>query len=178
MAEPAISNTPSSGPAIGELHELRGFFDSSDRMSDAAERLSRAGFDRADLSIPEVNPPTRRSTPESGAKEVDTEEDARQARTLHTSTAASVAALAAAGLAVGTGGAALPVIAAAVGAGAAVGGATFAITKVADDTEQQDRDIAAAQGKLILSVRAPTPEKRTEAEEILRSAGATEVVAI
>jgi DNA-binding transcriptional LysR family regulator len=46
-------------------------------------------------------------TPEADAKPVDTQEDARQARTLHTSAAASVADMAAAGVVIATGAARL-----------------------------------------------------------------------
>ena len=82
------TQTAEAGPAISELHEVRGDFSSSEQMQEAIKRLTASGFDRADLSVPEVGAPVRRSTPESGAMEADTEDDARQARTLHTSTAA------------------------------------------------------------------------------------------
>ncbi len=170
-----MSDNPNTGPTFGELHEIRGRFDSSDKMTDAMERLEMAGFARADLSLPEADPPVERSTPESGAKPPDDEADAQAARTLHTSGVASVAALAAAGITVGTGGAAAPAFAAALGAGALAGGATFAVTKHADDEEQQDRDAKAAGGQLLLSVRVLDAAKLSEAEGILRDAGALEV---
>ena len=119
------TQTAHPGPAIGELHEVRGWFTNSEQMQAAIQRLSASGFDRADLAVPETDAPSRRSTPESGALPADTEDDARQARTLHTSTAAAVAALAGAGITVATGGAAAPAVAAALAAGAAAGGATF-----------------------------------------------------
>ena len=72
----------------------------------------------------------------------DTEDDARQARTLHTSTAAAIAALAGAGMTVATGGAAAPAVAAAVAAGAAAGGATYAVSSAANDQEQAELDAA------------------------------------
>lgn len=172
-----MSDNPNAGPSLGTLHEVRGRFDSSDSMSDAVERLLLAGFDRAELSLPEPSPPPERSTPASGAKPADTAEDAGTARTLHTSGAASVAALLAAGLTVGTGGAAAPAFAAALGAGALAGGATFAATRAADGQEQQDRDVKAAEGQLYLSVRTATPERRAEAETVLRDAGALDVQA-
>ena len=121
-----------------------------------SERLELAGFARADLSLPEASPPVERSTPESGAEPPYTDDDAGTARTLHTSGAASVAALAAAGITVATGGAAAPAFAAAIGAGALAGGATFAVTKSADDQEQHERDAKASAGELLLSVRART----------------------
>jgi len=66
-----------AGPPIGTLHEVRATFTDPDAMQNAVARLETSGFDRADLSLPEAMPPTERTTPESGAKAVDTEEDAR-----------------------------------------------------------------------------------------------------
>lgn len=173
-----MSDNANAGPSIGALHEVRGRFNSSDMMTDAVQRLTLAGFDRADISLPEASPPVERSTPASGAKPADTDADAQVARTLHTSGAASVAALAAAGITVATGGAAAPAIAAAVGAGALAGGATFAATAAADDAEQQERDASAAAGELLLSVRIAEPARRARAETILRESGALEVHAV
>lgn len=155
--------------------EVRGSFSSPEHMQDAIQRLSVSGFDRADLSVPEVGAPRERSTPESGAMEADKEDDARQARTMHTSTAAAAAALAGAGVTVATGGAAAPAVAAAVAAGAAVGGATYAASTVANNQEQRELDERASTGRLILSVRAPTEEKRFTAEAIMRNAGAADI---
>jgi hypothetical protein len=154
------------------LHEVRARFDSSERMQDAAGRLALAGFDRADLSLPE---PDAGQTPESGAKELDSEEDARQARTLHTSGVGAAAALAAAGITVATGGAALPAVAAAVIVGGVAGGATFAVSTAANAGEQADRDARAAQGMLLVSARAPTEAKREEAAAILLEAGGMDI---
>ena len=94
---------------------------------------------------------------------------------MHTSGVASVAALAAAGITIATGGAAAPAFGAALGAGAAAGGATYAVTRHLDDEEQQDRDAKAAGGQLLLSVRVLDAARRSEAEGILRDAGALEV---
>ena len=170
-----MPDNPNAGPTIGQFHAVVGRFDNSDRMTDAMEQLELAGFARGDLSLPEPSPPIERSTPESGAKPPDKEDDAQVARTLHTSGVASVAALLAAGITVGTGGAAAPAFAAALGAGALAGGATFAATKAVDDHEQHDRDAKAADGELLLAVRTIDVAQRSEAEAILRSAGALEV---
>src|SRR5580704_10625377 len=96
------------GPAIGEAHEARAHFTDPAAMQAAVAQLQMSGFDRADLSLPEAMPPVERGTPEAGAKPVDTEEDARQARTLHTSGAAAVMGMAAAGVVIASGGAAAP----------------------------------------------------------------------
>ena len=172
-----MSETGEPGPPIGNLHEVRGTFASSDEMDRAVKSLSMAGFDRADLSLPEPSPPVSRRTPESGAEAANTEEDARQVRALEAGTAGAIAGIAAAGLTVATGGAALAAAAAAVAAGTALGGGTFAARSAANQAEQNSRDAQAREGALILSVRATTPERRSQAESILRSAGAIEVEA-
>jgi len=159
----------------GTFHEVTATFSTSEAMQEAMNKLSLAGFDRADLSLPDMDAPVERASPEAGAQTPDTPEDAQQARVMHTSTAASAAAIAAAGLAIGSGGAAVPVIAATVLAGAAVGGATFAVSSWANSSTQADRDRKAASGILVLSARAPTREKQAEAEAILRAAGGTDV---
>ena len=168
---------PNEGPPIGRLHEVRATFGDPDAMQNAVSQLEMSGFDRADLSLPEAKPPLAETTPEAGAKPVDTEEDARQARTLHTSGAAAAAGMAAAGVVIATGGAAAPAVAAAVLGGGLAGGAAYALSSVANRGEQEDREVKAATGRLILSVRTPDAEKRNEAEAILRAAGASEVTA-
>ena len=145
-------------------------------MQDAVSQLEMSGFDRADLSLPEIAPPAWHATPETGAKPVDTEEDARQARTLQSSGAGAVAAMAAGGAVIATGGAVAPAIAAAVVGGGVAGGAVFAISSAVNSKEQEDREHRAAAGTLILSVRVPDAAKRDEAEMILGAAGATSVV--
>lgn len=166
-----MSDTATERAHLGEVHEVRAHFADSERMQDAISRLSVAGFDRADISLPD---PVDLG-PDSGAQAADTEEDARQARTVHTSGVASAAAIAAAGITVATGGAALPAAAAAIAAGGLLGGATWAASSAANADTQADRDAKAASGLLVLSVRAPTPAKRAEAETLLRQAGGTDI---
>jgi len=160
--------------AINPENEIGATFASPDQLEDAINRLTMAGFDRADISLPEALPPAERATPESSAAEANTDHDARQARTVHTSTAAAAAALAAAGITAATGGAAVPVAIAAVLAGGVVGGGTYAISTAANDQEQREREARATAGALILAVRAPTREKRETAGAILRAAGGTD----
>ncbi len=163
------------GPPIGAVHEVRATFRDPDAMQDAVDRLEISGFDRADLSLPPVVSDAAHPTPEMGAKPVDTDEDARQARTLHTSGAAAAVAMAAAGVVIASGGAAAPAVAAAVVGGGLAGGATYAVSSAASQDEQEDREVKAAQGELVLAVRTPTAEKRAEAEAILRAAGAVDM---
>lgn len=65
-------------------------------------------------------------------------------------------------------------MAAVVGAGIA-GGFVFMLNSAANRNEQMDRERKAASGLLVLSVRAPSAEKRAEAAAILRAAGGMEL---
>ena len=159
------------GPSIGTLHEVSARFRDPEAMQAAVSQLELSGFDRADLSLPEAAPTIAQDTPEAGAKPVDTEDDAQQARTLHTSGAASIVGIAAAGVVIATGGAAAPAVAAAVAGAGLAGGLAYGLSSVANRDEQTDREQRAAAGTLILSVRTSSPAKRAEAEAILRNAG-------
>jgi hypothetical protein len=163
------------GPPIGTLHEVRATFGDPDAMQRAVDRLETSGFDRADLSLPEAIPPVERATPEAGAKPVDTEPDARQARTLYVSAVASAAALTAAAVFVALGSSIVWVAIAAVIAGAIAGTIVHLLSRAATQGEQTERERKAAAGTLILSVRAPNAEKRAEARAILRAAGGTQL---
>lgn len=162
---------------IESLHEVRARFDDADALDRAVASLEMSGFDRADLSLPEAMPSRAEDTPEAGAKPVDTEEDARQARTLHTSSAASLAGMAAAGVVIATGGAAAPAVAAAAAGAGLAGGIAYGLSSAANRDEQVDRRHRATAGELILSVHASSPEKREHAKAILREAGGTELEA-
>jgi hypothetical protein len=164
-----------SADGIGKLRAVRATFPNADQMQDAVSKLSMSGFDRAELSLPSPGLVQGTETPEAGTKPASTEADARQARTLGASTAAAAVAMAAAGITVASGGAAAPALAAAAVAGGAAGGSVFAAHKVTDQSEQTDRDERASSGDLVLAVRATTEAKRSEAEAILRAAGATEI---
>ncbi len=160
---------------IESLHEVRARFTDADAMDRAVASLEMSGFDRADLSLPEAMPSRVEDTPEAGAKPVDTEEDARQARTLHTSAAASLAGMAAAGVVIATGGAAAPAVAAAAAGAGLAGGLAYGLSSAANRDEQVDRNQRAASGELILSVRAANAAKGEQAKAILREAGGTEL---
>jgi hypothetical protein len=149
-----------SAPVMGDIHEVRATFATPDLMQNAVTRLEMSGFDRADLSLPEVTRPDEFATSESSAKPADTEEDARQARTLQTSAAAAIAAMAAGGAVIATGGAVAPALAAAVVGGGMFGSAAYAISSASNSEEQEDRERKAATGTLVLSVRAPSEAGR------------------
>ncbi len=165
-----------AGPEVSAaVEEVRGIFPSNSALQDAVSRLGVAGFDRADISIPGVAPLTQEATPEQGAENPNTEEDSQQTRTLHSSMAGAVGALAAAGAVIATGGAAAPAVAAAVAGGVGLGAAAEGATKVADTMQHQQREEAAARGELVLSVRLRQPDRRDAAEAAMREAGATRV---
>jgi hypothetical protein len=145
------------GPAIGPLHEVRAALASPEAMATAVGRLETSGFDRADLSLPEPGP---HATPETGAKPVDTEPDARQTRTLHASGAAVAVALGAAGVVVATSGSIVWAIVAAIIGALVAGGIVHTLSTASNEHEQIDRERKAAVGALVLSVRAPTAQKR------------------
>jgi hypothetical protein len=159
------------GNGIGVLREVRAKFARPDQMQDAVGRLSVAGFDRADLSLPTDRPESLDVSP----KPASTAEDAQQMRTLGASTAASVAAVAAVGITVATGGAAAPAAVVALAAGGIVGGAAYAAQGSANHAEQRDRDTRAASGDLVLAVRAATDAKQFDAATILREAGGVQI---
>src|ERR1700712_512220 len=138
--------------SVSRVHEVRATFGDPDKMQDAVSKLTLSGFDRADLSLPAGGHSLDDPALEAGSKPVSTDTDAQQARTLGSSTAGAVGALAAAGITVATGGAALPAVAAAVLAGGAAGGATFAATGAATGAEQREREAQAAADELVLSV--------------------------
>ncbi|MBV9735021.1 MAG: hypothetical protein JO209_03855 [Acidisphaera sp.] len=172
------SNTAAPGPPIAPtVQEVRGFFASDAALQDAIGRLTLAGFDRADLSLPAAVP-AGEATPEQGAADPHTEPDDRQVRTLHASMAGAGAALLAAGVVAATGGAAAPAVAAAAAAGLAAGGAAHLAGRGADAEQHEQREAAAAQGHLVLTARVADNIKRGEAETAMRAAGATRVVSV
>ena len=162
--------------AVEVLHEVRARFETSAALDAAVGKLTMAGFDRADLALPDAPAAPNQ---ELGAAPVADEADARQGRTLATSMAAATGAMIAGGVvAVATGGAALVgAAAAAVVAGGGAGALAGALATAAKNSEQVERNHKAATGALVLSIRAQTPEKRDLAERIACEAGGREIVA-
>ncbi|MBV8573803.1 MAG: hypothetical protein JOZ58_02020 [Acetobacteraceae bacterium] len=164
------------GPQMSDaVQEVQGVFPSDSALQDAISRLGTAGFDRADISVLDATADQSQATPEEGAQNPNTEEDERQARTLHTSLAASVGVMAGAGAVVASGGALAPAVAAAAAGGLGLGGAMQGVASAAKESEHQTREEAAAKGELVLSVRLKSADLREAAEEAMRSAGATRV---
>lgn len=164
------------GPVIGEeVDEVQAVFSSDAALQDAMGRLRSAGFDHADLSLPIAQPSPSQATPEQGAATPLSNDDSRSMRTMHTSMAGSVGALAAAAATVLTGGAAGLAVAAAAAAGTGAGLLAHSVSAAADTGQHEAREQAAARGELVLSVRTPDAERRRRAEALLREAGATRV---
>lgn len=171
------TDTPAkAGPALGSsVQEVQGMFPSDAALQDALSRLTLAGYDRADFSLPTPPAGGGEATPNQSAADPNTDVDAAQGRVLGSSTAASVAALAAAGATIATGGAAALAIAAAVGAGGVTAAGVTAAGAAINNATHHDRDAQAEAGQLILAVRAPDEAKRQEVMEIMQAAGATRV---
>lgn len=172
-SEPNLSKP---GPALGEsVEEIRGVFPSDSALQDAISRLTMAGFDRSEISVPDASPAPMQATPEQGAENPNTEDDSRQTRTLHTSLAASVGALAAAGAVIATGGAAAPAVAAAVAGGLGLGGAMQGVSAASDKAQHGLREEAAARGELLLSVHLRDGGREAEATQAMQQAGASRI---
>ena len=165
-----------SSPTLSEaIQEVQGIFPSNAALQDAVGRLTRSGFDRAAISLPDASPDADDATPSAGAQNPDTEDDTRQSRTLQSSMAATAAGMVGAGVTIATGGAALVAVAAAAGLGIAAGGAVSAAHSAMDDNQGRERDAAAAAGQLVLSATANDPDAVMKATMAMQAAGATQV---
>jgi hypothetical protein len=174
-----MASDAKQGPVINEtIQEVQGIFPNDAALQDAIGRLTRAGFDRAALSLPAANPLPAEATPSAGAANPNTWDDTRQSRTLQTSMAASVGAMVGAGVTVATGGAALAAAAAAVGLGALAGGGVSAAHMAVDAGQTQGRNDAAAQGQLVLAAATPDEHSVQKARAAMQQAGASRVEAV
>ena len=168
--------TTNAGPSMAQtVEEVQGIFGSDAALQDAIGRLRLVGFDHADLSLPTTQPLKGEATPNQGAAEPLGEDDSRSMRTMGTSMAGTIGALAAAGATVATGGAAGVVIAAAAAVGAGSALAANAVGTAAKHDQEESRDEAAAAGQLVLAVQVTTNEKQATAERVMREAGAKSV---
>ena len=167
------------GPVLPEaVQEVQGIFPSDGALQDAIAKLTLAGFDRADLSLPATNPAAAAATPDMGAAPPTTDTDVRQVRTMGTSMAGTIGAFAAAGATVATGGAAGVAIAAAAAVGVGSALAANASGNAANDVQTEGRNEAAASGRLVLAVHANTAESQALAQRLMRESGASEVATV
>jgi hypothetical protein len=112
-----MPTTATQAPTLAAtIIEVQGIFEDDQTLQDAIARLTLAGFDRADLSLPIASPAPGEATPELGAATPTTDIDRQQMRTLGASAAAATGAIAAAGITIATGGLAAAAAAAAVSA--------------------------------------------------------------
>lgn len=159
-----------------EVQEIQANFPTDATLQDAIGKLEHAGFDHADLSLPDPHAPD--VTPDSAGAATD-DIDRGQLRTMASGMAGTTAGFAVAGALLATGGLAAPVIAA-IGGASAIGTvlATSGTSNAVDAAASTSRDKLGAEGKLILAVRIRSAELAIKAETILREAGATALKAV
>ena len=166
-AQPALSD---------EVQELQAHFPNDASLQTAIGQLELAGFDHADLSLPDPNAAV--DTPDSAEAATD-HVDRGQLRTMASGMAGTTAGFAVAGVLLATGGVAAPVVAA-LGGASALGTvlATSGVSNAVDSAGATARDALGAEGKLILAVRTRSPELAAKAEAALREAGGTDITGI
>ena len=166
------------GPALEQaVQEVRGQFATDAVMQQAMSRLTLAGYDRADFSLPSDRGDSV-PTPDQGADNPVDATDKAQLRTMGSSMAGLVGAAAAAGATIATGGAAGIAIAAAAAVGAGSGLVANAVGHTIDRGDVEVRDAKGAIGELILAVRVTSEVEANEAAAIMQSEGATAVAQV
>src|SRR5689334_6948235 len=156
--------------AATRIREAVGVFHDPQALNGAISELAGAGVDRAEMSIlaregyldgdlakPYADMRRAEDDPTAPRHAVYADTDVRQGRTLLTSMASVIAALAASGAVVMTGGAALPAIAAAIGAGGGVGAIGALIGKRAGDEQHKYLEEQLAHGGILLWVKIADP---------------------
>ena len=170
------------------IREAVGVFHAQAALEGAISDLTRAGVDRAEMSIlaqddlvtgepTKIGASTRQeaedpATPR-GAIYGDT--DIRQGRTLLTSMAGAIAALAAGGAVVLTGGAALAALAAAIGAGGGAGAIGALVGQHTGAVQQKFLAEQMARGGILLWVKIMRAEQEGPIRDILARHAATDV---
>lgn len=167
----------SAQPALtDEVQELQARFPNDAALQAAMSKLEFAGFDHADLSLPD--PEAMVDTPDS-AEAASGGVDRAQLRTMASGMAGTTAGFAVAGVLLATGGVAAPVVAA-LGGASAIGTvlATSGVSNATDAAGVAARDALGAEGKLVLAVRVRSAEMTAKGEAALREAGGTDIKAI
>jgi hypothetical protein len=153
----------------------------------AAERLRQAGA-RDSGTIPAAQEggvaPPKRAVNEGQVEPPDEhpkEANIRNQRQLEVGTAMAATSMAAAGLVIATGGAALPALAAAAAAGAATAavGEPVADAIATQSGQKPDEEQPVPPARLdgpVLGLQAPDAETRARAESLLREAGARRIL--
>ena len=157
------------------IEEVQGIFPSDAALQEAIAKLTQAGIDRADLSLPIAAPNPGENTPNAGAENPDTDTDNRQIRTMNAGMATYAGAVLAGGAAtLATGGIAAPVVAAIAG-GAGAGVLAETALRGTDAARHEGREEAASRGELVLAVHMRAPEQLPMIERAMEEAGATRI---
>jgi len=163
------------GPALKDtVHEVQGRFPNDAALQDALGRLTLAGYDRADFSLPEEQPSTA-STPNEGADNPTDQTDKAQLRTMGTGMAGFAGAAAIGGATIATGGAAAVAAAAAAAVGLGAAALAEGVGRAADQATIDERNRRGLAGTLVLAVRTRSPEQADEVTRLMREAGASDV---
>jgi hypothetical protein len=170
------------------IREAVGIFHSADGLNAAISDLTGAGVDRAEMSVLGQDgmldgtvakyyrdPRQAAEDPAAPRDAVYSDTDVRQGRTLATSMASVVAAFAASGAVVLTGGAAIAAIAAAVGAGGGVGVIGAAFGKLAGNEQAKYLETQIARGGILLWVKITDPALESRICRILSAHAAVDV---
>lgn len=174
-----MSESQAASPVVPDrIYEVQGVFPSDATLQEAIAQLGQAGYDRADMSLPDVDPAPSEATPEGSAENPTTDADKRQVRTNFVGIAGFVGAAAAAGAAVASGGTLVPAIAAAALGGGAAVAAGETIGVAADAAQVAERDQKGREGRLVLACRTSSREQGEQVEQIMQAAGATRVVPV
>lgn len=170
-------------PEQPTIREVVGVFDDPERLEAAVSELQSHGFDRADISVvaPEALDnqvaDTRRAEDDPAVPRDApfTDTDVRQRRVFGTSMAAVIAALAAAGFTVMTGGA--TAVAAGVAAAAATGIGAAGALLGREEGLKQDRFLREQleRGGVLLWVHTRDPAAEARASDVLRRHAAQDV---
>lgn len=174
--------------AAGTVREAIALFRDPEALNGAISDLTSAGVDRADMSIlaqeglldgtvvqPVGDMSHAADNPNAPRQAVYADTDVRQGRTLLTSMASVIAALAASGAIVLTGGAALPALAAAAGAGLGVGAIGALVGKRVGDERRKYLEEQMARGGIVLWTKIADPARESHICRILESHAARDV---
>jgi hypothetical protein len=170
------------------IREMVGVFHAPAALEGAISDLTSAGVDRAEMSIlaqdevlagepVKVGASARQAAddPKTPRGAIYADTDIRQGRTLLTSMASVIAALAAGGAIVLTGGAALAALAAALGAGGGAGAIGALVGRQAGAAQQEFYAAQMARGGILLWVKITHPAQEARIRDILARHAATDV---
>jgi hypothetical protein len=159
------------------VREAVAVFDDPDRLENAMSDLQSNGIDRSNLSLL-AHPSLAERLPARSQDVADdpatpresavTDTDIRQGRVLGTSLAATIAALAAAGITVATGGIAAATVAAAAAAAGGVGVVGALLGRRLGEDQEAFLDAQLARGGVLLWVRTPDADAERRTLGVLR----------